>query len=163
MTIPPRSERKRARKMGKKFDRVGLRDQRVTNIESHEISDLNKTYCPCCKAGPMDGVTGADIEDVDPYMDDASIRHAGYEEPRKIFPHDGSPTICAYCGELLVFRVVDNALTLAYHTDAELDDLRSDAQKWEIISRLQNKMKQYALEGRLRGDKRYAKSKPRRF
>ncbi len=147
----------------KKFDRIGLRDQRVANIESHEIRELNQTYCPCCNAGPMDGVTGAEIEDVDPYLDDASIRHAGYKEPRKVYPHDGSPTICAYCGELMVFRQVGDALTLAYPTDAEINKLKSDSQAWKIIVGLQEKMKQHALEGRLRGDKRYAKSKPRRF
>lgn len=148
--------------MAGKFDRVGMRDHRIASIESHEIKELNQTFCPSCGAGPMDGVTGAQLEEVNPYLNDASIKHAGFQQKR-VYPHNGSPTICAYCGELLVFRQVGDTLTLAYPTETELASLKSDHQAWQIIVGLQEKMKQHALEGRLKGDKRYAKSKPRRF
>jgi len=154
MTALPRSESER--KMAKKFDRVGIRDQRIANVESHEISDLSKTYCPTCSVGPLDGVTGATMTD-----SDEPIGHE--EKRRRVFPDDGSPTVCSYCGELLVFRIVSNAFTLAYPTEAELNAFKADFQGWRLISGLQEEMKQKALEARLRGDRRYAKSKTKRF
>jgi len=147
--------------MEPKFDRVGIRDFKVTNIESHKITDLNKTFCPSCSAGPMDGVSGANVEDVNPYAPDAPTKHSA--ESRRVFPQDGSPTICVYCAELLVFKKVDKLFTLAYPTESQLTLFKSDAQAWRLISKIQEGLKSDAQEGRLRGDKRYAKSKPKRF
>lgn len=141
-----------------KFNRVGWRPQHATLLPSHEVVDLNQTYCPRCNAGPMDGATGVEVKDDDPAGDDEKEESDG-------FPKDGSPTICSYCGELLMFHTVSGsgALTLTLPTEAEIDELKSNFQAWQMISMLKERIEQEAEEGRLRGEKRYANSKPKRF
>ena len=136
--------------MGFEFNRVGQRNTKV-HVQSHEVPELNQTYCPTCGAGPMDGVTGAHIEEQPSSHLDAPIKHVGFKKKR-VYPDDGSPTICAYCGELLVYRKVSEALTLSFPTESEISTFKSNSQFWTLLSNMQN---------RIRREKRNAK--PKRF
>jgi hypothetical protein len=149
---------------GKKmeFKKVGQRNMMRTNIQSHEVPELNQTYCPNCNAGPMDGVTGANIEEQPSVHFDAPIKHQGFNS-KKVFPNDGCPTLCSYCGELLVYHKVDNALTLSLPTQNEIADFKSNSQMWTLICNMQKRVRKDAEEARLRGDKSYARTKRTRF
>lgn len=131
------------------FSQVGQRDLQTVKIEGHEVPELSDAYCPCCNAGPLDGVTGAHIEDGGELC----------ETTDRVYPKDGSQTMCCYCAELLVYRLMDAKLKLACPTEDELDLWKSNSQGWDIVCRLQKKLKQDILESRLRGEKRYAKNK----
>lgn len=143
------------------FKKVGQRKMSA-QIQSHQVPELNKTYCPNCNSGPLDGVTGAHLEEKSSSIFDAPVKHSGFNE-RQIFPEDGSPTICCYCAELLVYRKADKALTLDFPTEKELTEFKSNSQFWTVLCDIQNDRRLIVEEGRLRGDRRYAKLKPKRF
>ena len=110
---------------------------RVSKIETHKIPELNETYCPCCGLGPLSGVTGASTDD----------------EP--VFPTDGSPSICCFCAELLVFRVSNDKLVLLRATEDLINTWKSEhSQAWNIMSSIQKEMKK-TIESK--------KEKPKRF
>ena len=112
-----------------KFDQIGYRNLQISDIQSHTIEDANKTYCPSCKAGPMDGVTGASFTEED-----------SFEEGHKVFPKDGDPTICAYCCELLEFRFSPDVVSLSYPRENTLINWKKDSQQWMLIPSLQKSM-----------------------
>lgn len=66
----------------KTFPRVGARNLRVADIQSHELQEGKRWYCPHCGAGPLDGVTGARFETDE--QDDGT----------PLIPTDGQPSIC---------------------------------------------------------------------
>lgn len=144
------------------FKKVGQRDVNVTIQSSEKIPELNKTYCPNCNSGPMDGVTGAIVEEKPTVQFDSPIKHKGFNK-KEVFPDDGCPTICFYCGELLVYHKVGNLLTISVPSEKEIATYKSDTQMWSLISNIQIRIKKEAEEARLRGDKSYARTKNTRF
>ena len=114
--------------------------------ESLEYKELHEAICPHCGAGPLDGVTG--------------IGEKGDGEMR---PHDGSPTICSYCGELLIFHGgEDGNMRVEIPSAEEIADWESNKNFWYHLKRIQQHLKDLALQGRLSGDMKYGKSKPHR-
>lgn len=108
------------------FDRIGMRLN--TKVETHNIDELNQTYCPICNKGPMDGVTGARFSELPS------------DEP--IFPENGTPTICAYCTNILVFRTKDNGvLTLDQPTDSEIKLWQGEEEMWATMLEIQARLK----------------------
>ena len=136
-----------------RFDRVGLRPVHLVDMQSHEIKQCSDVNCPGCGAGPMDGVTGLE------FTDNPDKRKSG----REILPKDGMPTICSYCGELCMFSERDGKLSIVFPSQESIDAWRAEPELWNTLLSLQGKMQELALQGRLRGDRRYAGFKSRRF
>lgn len=113
------------------YRQVGQRKTKVV-FETYEVTDLNQTYCPYCHTGPLVGLTGAEIRHND---------EDGENKDKRIFPQEGSPTICGFCGEILIFHLVDKILSLSKPTVSDLNYLKSHSQMWELISGLQQKIK----------------------
>jgi hypothetical protein len=136
------------------FDKIGVRDFNVEEVQSHQIK-LKQAYCPTCGSGPLDGVTGAVIsEGSDNTFDtpDAPIRHSGCKDSQT-YPKDGSPTLCAYCGELLVYRKTNEEFNISLPTNEEIKGFKSNPELWGILSQLQEAMRQKKFEKELRGEK----------
>lgn len=145
---------------GKTFDQIGKRDIRVDKIEEHEVKQLSHAYCPGCGSGPMDGVTGMRFKAIQP---------PGFDDPNDgydngpITPSDGMPTVCAFCGELCIFRDKEGQLAIEKPTAAEVKKWKLDPTIWKVLESAHEHFSEKALEARLRGDMRYAKQTPRRF
>ena len=148
--------------MANEFPRVGARNLKVSEVESHQID--NQTYCPFCQSGPMDGVTGTRFDTVEPPSDNPwDVVKVDEDHLKPVYPEQGSPSICVYCGELCVFHVDSGKLTLAVPTEAEKDEWKKEPDLWRVLTGLVEKYKAESLAGRLRGDMRYARTKPKRF
>ena len=125
------------------FKKVGSRD--LVFQEKCEVKDLEKTYCPCCGGGPLDGATGV----------------AENSDTRSI-PEDGDPTICVFCGEILRYTIKNGVVGVEIPNEEYFKALRlSDV--WSVIQQVSAQFKEMALQARLRGDMKYARSKPKRF
>lgn len=146
---------------GKIFDQIGKRDIHLERVEQHEVPKLDHAMCPGCGCGPMDGVTGMKFRTINP---------PGFENPDDkddglpIMPTAGTPTVCAYCGELCIFREKpDGTMNIELPTPAEVKEWKLDPAIWKVLKSAHEYFSQKALEARLSGDMRYAKARPRRF
>jgi hypothetical protein len=77
----------------------------------------------------MDGLTGTAFSD-DPN-----------EKVETVLPEDGSPTLCAKCASLLIFRVKDGSLNIVEPSEEDLKPLQADHQIWNVILKMQAMLK----------------------
>ena len=130
----------------KEFKQVGIRDVNVD--ESRHYPELDNTTCPCCGKGPLNGATGI------------SVRH----EYKDILPEDGSPTFCCFCSSLCVFRKdEDGKLSLDQATQEEIAEFKADPECWRMLIKIQKVIEKMATKEQLKGNKDYAKFKPKRY
>ena len=136
----------------KEFKQVGARDGSVCPLPKYRASDgmhiaeLDNCYCPSCGNGPLIGATG--------------INHNVGEKP---VPTDGCPTICIFCTELCVFRKKDDNLVVEIAPEREREVWRSDKELWTLLKKVQKVMERKATERQLKGDKNFAKFKPKKY
>lgn len=146
------------------FDQVGARDIHCDRIEEHEVKELNGAYCPCCHAGPMDGVTGLRFNTVKPPSGPWDVVDIQEDDFEPVYPKHGMPTVCSYCGELCAFQQQGgDKLSIVYPSDSDIADWKSDVNVWRVLEAAQKFFKQKALEGRLSGNMKYVNTKPKRF
>ena len=137
----------------KEFKQIGIRDGsasplpkfNVTN-EMH-VADLDNCYCPSCGKGPLNGATGINA-------------HCSKEE---CVPKAGSPTICTFCTELCIFREKNGKLLLDIASEREKEVWKADSGLWSVLKKVQKLVERRATERQLKGDKNYAKFKPKRY
>jgi hypothetical protein len=163
---------RRGKNVGKIFDKIGARDFRIDKVEDHRVKELAHANCPSCGVGPMDGVTGLRLKTIEPPgfgKDPPGFGKAPWDvvdadEFEPVYPTNGAPTVCGYCGELCIFREKEpGTLTIEIPTPAEVKEWKLDPNIWKVLSSAMEHFQQVALEARLRGDMRYAKFRPRRF
>lgn len=112
---------------------VGARPIEILRNETHKIEEFNQTYCPHCKCGPLDGVTGFEFK---------SDKKEGASNKR-IYPEDGSISICCECGELMAFKKIGEILTLEILPEDRLREIQNDPHHWNILQETKSFINQF--------------------
>lgn len=101
--------------------RVGARDKQAKIRDAIIQCDA---YCPNCDYGPMDGCSGVALteDDLPPDL--------------KPMPGEGDPTICARCGELLIYTFEHGKLGLRRATRFDEARIAEDEETWHFVQTL---------------------------
>ena len=92
------------------------KDQDIILLPVGETTSIAEQQCPTCHE-----------------VLDATTAHSG-----SALPTPGDPTICLYCGEILIFGA---GLQMRLPSGSELRDLQADASLWAELTTLQRQFR----------------------
>lgn len=131
------------------FPRIGARELKLTHVEQHELPAASHCYCPHCGQGPMDGVTGIQLQ-----------IEGTPDQPRADIDFTvraGTKSLCVFCGTMVIFQEdADGKLSLREMNREDIREMKRDLDNWAAFMKTKEMVDLYITISQINGKKRYA-------